>query len=157
MRRSGAARHTAARRWDVPRRLVRLGSARLRVAFRAHLTSRQVNDSGFVSLLRRLDERAGAGELDVVAVGGYGEKVDTHMEYILTMPFSAGSRFALAVCSRRRFAAVAPPARERYRRGIAAPPRTDGVQRTPAENSPTRTATPRSDPIAQRDGPAAIR
>src|SRR4051812_2127204 len=56
-------------------RLRRLGRPYLGGPARAQLSLGHVHDRGLVTLLRRLDQRAGAGELDVVAMGGDGEKV----------------------------------------------------------------------------------
>src|SRR5205807_5453620 len=122
------------------------------VALGAHLTGGEIDDGRFVSLLRRLDQCAAAHELHVVAVGGYRKKVDGHDEYMLTKVFSA-RRFAAVGTRRPRTARPVTFARRRRHRREAAP-------RTPRSGGPrtvTRTATPRSDPTAQRGERATIR
>src|SRR5712692_2987993 len=52
--------------------------AGFRSAARAHLTRRQIQDAGLVAALRHLEERAAAGQLDVVRVGGDSEQVQYH-------------------------------------------------------------------------------
>ena len=47
-------------------------------AARARLAGREVQDAGAVARVHRLEQRAGAGELDVVAVGGDGQQIDGH-------------------------------------------------------------------------------
>ena len=60
------------------RRLLGLVRAGFCVALGAHLSSGEIDDRGRVALLRCLDQGAGAGELHVVTVGRYGEKVNRH-------------------------------------------------------------------------------
>jgi hypothetical protein len=52
--------------------------ARLRVAARTHFAGSEIHDRGLAPLFRRLDQRAGAGELDVVAMGSNGQDIDGH-------------------------------------------------------------------------------
>ena len=61
---------------DDLRGAVGLLSAQLGRAARAHLALREVEDGGALSQLGRLDQRAAAGELDVVTMRGDGEDGD---------------------------------------------------------------------------------
>ena len=52
--------------------------ARFRGAERAHLTGGQVEDAGLVTGLRHFEERAAAGQFNIVGMSGDGEKVEVH-------------------------------------------------------------------------------
>jgi len=41
----------------------------------AHFSGSEIENAGFVALLVRFEERAAAGEFDVIGMGGYGKKV----------------------------------------------------------------------------------
>jgi hypothetical protein len=56
----------------------RFRRAQVRVAARARFTGREIQDARAISRVPRLEQRAGAGELDVVPMGGDGEKIDGH-------------------------------------------------------------------------------
>ena len=52
--------------------------ADFRIAACAHFAGSEIEDSGLVTLGAGFEERAAAGEFDVVGMGGNGEKVERH-------------------------------------------------------------------------------
>src|SRR5271166_4064170 len=78
------------------RRLVRFARAIFDGAARAHFALREVEDGGAASALGHLQQRAAAGLLDVVAVGGNGENVD-----LRGLRHGSQRRIATATPSRR--------------------------------------------------------
>ena len=58
------------------RRALRFRGAQLGRSARAHLALREIENARAMPGARRLGERAAAGELDVVAMRGDGEKID---------------------------------------------------------------------------------
>ena len=44
----------------------------------AHFAGGEIEDAGFVAALRHFEERAAAGEFDVIGMGGDGEQIEMH-------------------------------------------------------------------------------